>query len=69
MRPTPNQNSNTSLPSVRPVLRKAEVAQVLGVHPATIDRWVAQGRLPPPQRIGSVPYWRPEVIEAALKAA
>ena len=65
----PNQNQKTSLLAVRPVLRKAEVAAVFGVNSSTIDRWVAAGALPKPQRLGAVPFWRPEIIEEVIARA
>jgi predicted DNA-binding transcriptional regulator AlpA len=50
------------------VLRKVDVATRLAVSTWTIDRWVAQGKFPPPIYLqpGSPATWRVRDIEAFL---
>jgi predicted DNA-binding transcriptional regulator AlpA len=51
-------------------LRKRQVAaRYGGVATRTIDRWAADGRLPPPIFRGRVPLWDLEELEAQDYAA
>jgi len=44
-----------------------ELADLLGVVPSTVHRWVHEGRLPPPLRPGPKTLrWPAEVVHAAI---
>ncbi len=47
-------------------LRVRDVADMLGVHPATVWRWVKEGKLPRPKKASPrISVWREdEVLEA-----
>lgn len=40
----------------------SEVAEVMGISPATVYHWVKTYRLPKPKRIGGRYYWEREEI-------
>jgi excisionase family DNA binding protein len=47
----------------------SELADLLNIHPETVDAWIKRGRLPPPVRPGgprSKRYWPREQIERLL---
>lgn len=44
-----------------------ELAELLHVNKATIERSVRRGQFPPPHRLGRVRRWHEEVISAWLK--
>lgn len=58
-----------SLPSpFAPVLRLQAVASLLGVHPATITRWVKSGQFPQPIKLSSRCHvWNQESVELFVK--
>jgi len=45
------------------LLTKEEVCERLGISPRCLDGWVADGRFPPPQRIGKRGYWTETAVE------
>jgi predicted DNA-binding transcriptional regulator AlpA len=50
-------------------LRKRAVAARYGVNTRTVDRWAADGRLPPPIYRGIVPLWDLSELDAQDHAA
>jgi predicted DNA-binding transcriptional regulator AlpA len=50
-------------------LRKQQVAARYNVNVRTIDRWAADGRLPPPIFRGIVPLWDQAELDAQDHAA
>ncbi|MCX7693464.1 MAG: helix-turn-helix domain-containing protein [Tepidimonas taiwanensis] len=60
--------ATTTTGTVR-LLRAPEVARALGIGRSTLYRWVAQGLVPPPLRLGGAARWRPEDIERVLVRA
>jgi len=51
-------------------LTKPEVAYTLSTTTRTVDRWVARGVLPPPDRLpNGRPAWRASVIRDAVRTA
>jgi len=51
------------------LLSAGDVADMIGVHVATIRGWVAAGRLPAPIRLSrKCVRWRAAVIEAWLRS-
>lgn len=44
-------------PSPPEALNQKQVATLLNVHPNTIRRWLAQGRMPQPLVVGSTYRW------------
>lgn len=51
-----------------PVL-KTDAAEILRVHPRTIDNYIAQGLLPKPKQFGSREMWHPDVFYGHLSTA
>lgn len=51
-----------------PVL-KTDEAEILPVHPRTIDNYIAQGLLPKPKQFGSREMWHPDVFYGHLSTA
>jgi len=49
------------------LIRPRVLAGQLGIGRSTLWRWVQQGILPSPIRIGGIAGWRPEDIEAAIE--
>ncbi len=48
-----------------PLWSYAEVAEHVGVTPATARKYASDGRLPPPDgRVGASPWWHPATITA-----
>lgn len=61
-------NSSTYEPQVRPLLGVADVAEILGISPASIYKRRSIGEpMPPAVRIGSVLRWRPSDVEQFLE--
>jgi excisionase family DNA binding protein len=53
-----------------PLLTRSDVCDLLGISMSTLDRWIQQGRFPPPQPIGPrSPRWRRESLDAFLGAS
>lgn len=51
-------------------LSKPDVALILSTTTRTVDRWVARGVLPPPDRLpNGRPAWRASVVYAAVRSA
>lgn len=50
-------------------LRKTQVAERYQVSTRTLDRWAESGKLPKPVRIGVVPMWDLDELEAQERAA
>jgi predicted DNA-binding transcriptional regulator AlpA len=50
-------------------LRKRQLADRYQTCTRTIDRWTADGRLPKPVHIGTVPMWALDEIEAFEREA
>lgn len=50
------------------LLSKKEVADRLGVHTATVDRWEKAGTIPAKVRIGGRVGWRAEAVQAFIAA-
>ncbi len=51
-------------PPIRHLLKKPEVAEVLGIGLRTLERMVASGGFPKADKhIGRMPRWRPETVE------
>lgn len=46
---------------------KTQMAKEYGVHPATIDRWVDSGRLPPPINKCGSPRWDSEAARTRFE--
>lgn len=51
------------------LLSKREVADRLSVHPATVDRWTKDGRIPGKVRIGGRVGWRASAIQSLIATA
>jgi len=52
-----------------PLLRKFEVAALLGVQPRTLERWLAAGRFPAAMQVGGSSHclrWRRSTVERYL---
>jgi prophage regulatory protein len=49
------------------LIRPRVLASQLGIGRSTLWRWVQQGILPRPIRIGGIAGWRPEDIEAVIE--
>lgn len=49
------------------LLDKASVSAELSISTKTLDRWVAQGIVPPPLKIGGVVRWKYEDIKACVE--
>lgn len=65
--PTPTPPTSPALPQLLDV---HAVAAAIGVHPKTIRRLCAAGKLPPPIRLGlRVVRWRKADIEQAIGQA
>lgn len=66
-----NQTTNECGSKPRELLRMGEVAEVLGVHRNTLQRWDAAGSLPAPKvRHGKRAFWsRAEVLAWARAGA
>lgn len=66
-----NQTTNECGGKPRELLRMGEVAEVLGVHRHTVQRWDAAGALPAPKvRNGKRAFWsRAEVLAWASAGA
>lgn len=65
MRPTRNHEATHMN---QRTIRRAQLAEMLGVCPSTIDRKLAAGQLPEPIRLSKrTMFWLPETIEAWLK--
>ncbi|MCO5121293.1 MAG: helix-turn-helix domain-containing protein [Burkholderiaceae bacterium] len=49
------------------MISREQLRAALGVHPNTISKWLASGRLPRPdvQVTRKSAYWRPETLEKA----
>jgi excisionase family DNA binding protein len=45
-----------------------EIANELGVHPRTIERWVRQGDFPKPFVLGRKRYWEAKAVRALLES-
>lgn len=56
------------VPTREDAMSTARAAVRLGVHPQTLQRMVAAGRLPRPMRVGRVYRWTSTDIEAAEAA-
>ena len=51
-------------------ITKSALAERLQVSTRTLERWINQGDLPPPRRLGTRRvYWHPHVIEQWLERA
>ena len=50
-------------------LTRSQVAEYLGVHPGTIDRMVADGRLPKPLKLSRARNGRCRYSAASIQAA
>lgn len=50
-------------------LRKRQVANRYCIHERSVDRWIKDGRLPPPQYRGIIPLWDEDRLDAADRAA
>jgi predicted site-specific integrase-resolvase len=60
--------SSQSTITARPLLKEAEVAQLLNVEVATIRRWRWAGKPPPFVRIGAAVRYDPDAIAAFIEA-
>jgi excisionase family DNA binding protein len=49
------------------LLRRSEVAEMLGVTPNTVSRWAREGRLPSVATLGGHRRYEVEVVEELLK--
>lgn len=45
------------------LMTKEQVCERLTISPRCLDGWVADGRFPPPQRIGKRGYWTEASVE------
>jgi excisionase family DNA binding protein len=45
------------------LLRRGEVAEILGVSPNTVSRWAREGRLPSVMTLGGHRRFAPEVVD------
>jgi len=52
--------------SIAPILTKDEIAQLLRVHPRTVERLVHAGHLPAGRRLGRQVRWLREDVLGAL---
>lgn len=52
----------------RPLLKKKEVAELLGVSYRTLSRWIADGRVPTLRLPNGFTRFRPEDIERLIGA-
>ena len=50
-------------------LRKAGVAKRYGIDPRSVDRWLADGKIPKPIHKGRVPLWDVDALDACDRAA
>jgi predicted DNA-binding transcriptional regulator AlpA len=48
-------------------LRRADVADYVGVSPAQLDKWVALSTIPSPRKIGGVVLWDRYGLDEALE--
>lgn len=55
------QLKQTQAPRIQ-LLTAREVADDLGIADSTLDRWIQEGRIPPPLRIGRNRRWRAREI-------
>jgi len=44
-----------------------EVAAVFAISTRTVERWIDDGKIPPPLKLGRRRLWHPDVISAALR--
>ncbi|MCG6926911.1 MAG: helix-turn-helix domain-containing protein [Acidobacteria bacterium] len=51
------------------LLRRSEVADMLGVTPNTVSRWAREGRLPSVATLGGHRRYEVEVVEELMKRA
>jgi excisionase family DNA binding protein len=51
------------------LLRRSEVAEMLGVTPNTVSRWAREGRLPSVATLGGHRRYEVEVVEELMKRA
>ena len=48
----------------RPMVRRKDLAAFLKASLPSVDRWVAEGHLPPPTvRLGNTPLWSPSILD------
>jgi predicted DNA-binding transcriptional regulator AlpA len=59
----------TTLEKTKQFLRKKQLAERYQCTTRTIDRWVDDGKLPQPIRIGDVPMWDLGEVEKVERAA
>jgi ParB family chromosome partitioning protein len=53
------------LSTMNPQLTTGEVAEMVGVKPASIRQYLARGVFPPPDgHLGATPWWKPETVAA-----
>ncbi len=53
--------------ALEPLLTVTDLARLLRVHPRTVTRLCARGRLPPPLKVGGGNRWRVQDIERVLR--
>jgi len=49
-------------------LRRQSVADYVGVSPTQLDKWVMEGVLPSPRKIGGVVIWDRYALDEAMEA-
>jgi excisionase family DNA binding protein len=52
-----------------PLLRRSEVAEMLGVTPNTVSRWAREGKLPSVATLGGHRRYEVDVVEELLKGS
>lgn len=49
-------------------LRRDEAARYVGVGATTFDKWVEEGLMPKPKRIGSIVVWDSEALDLSFSS-
>ena len=67
------QNKSTAPRYVLPkildgLVGRNEIANELGVHPRTIERWVRQGDFPKPFVLGRKRYWEAKTVRELIES-
>ena len=61
--------TDLALADIDPLLTDKEIARIFGCGRSTIWRWVSDGTMPKPLKIGGMSRWRKSAIDALIENA